>query len=69
MHRVYAMKSYQVIQLYKIVRMYDYHYQKKINCTEEVFSKEDIIVTQKKLNCMFERTLYRSAKHAWNRNC
>ena len=34
------------IRLYKILNMYDYHYRKKINHTEEMLSKEDITVMQ-----------------------
>ena len=37
--------------------MYDEHYRKKINRTEEILSKEDITVTKKFQHCMFERTV------------
>ena len=37
--------------------MYNYHYQKKINFTEEMLSKENITVTLRLIHCMLEITL------------
>ena len=37
--------------------MEDQHYRKKINRTEEMFSKENIAVMKNVLHCMFEITL------------
>ena len=45
------------MQLYTILQVYDQHYEKKINHTEGMLSKEDITVTQTFLHCMFEKTL------------
>ena len=40
------------LQLYRIVQMYDSHYQKGINRTNEILSTEDIIVMQKFPHCV-----------------
>ena len=48
--------------------MYDYHHRKKLNCTEEMLSKEYITATQNFLNFMLEKSS-RSTKRAYNINC
>ena len=47
----------EYVQLYRILQIHDYQYRKKIDCTEEMLSEEDITVMQNFLHCMFERTL------------